>query len=331
MPLASTGGTWPRVKTHSGPILRIMVKSWKTDRVTGLAAEVAFWSVLSLFPTLLATASILGWLESAGASRVAENVQQEILDAFEQILTDDAGDIHEDLEDLFDSRQPGLLTFSALGAVWTASRGFAAIIRALDVAYNLEEKRSYLHTRAVAVGMALGSIFIGAVMLAMLVVGPLLGNGQELADRYELGGAFSLLWDWFRWPVVFAAMVAWATTVLHVAPNHTTPWRWDIPGAALTTVLWGVFSFGLRYYLMFSGESNQIVGILGGSLIALIWLFLLAIGLLVGGELNASLVELGIAPPDRIALKERKAAAAAARASSESEDQDSPSESVRPS
>jgi membrane protein len=298
----------------------------------GLAAEVAFWSVLSFFPLLIATSATLGWLELFGAEEAAESAQNGMIDAFQDILTNDAHDMVSDLDRLTENTSPGLLTASALGALWTSSRGFAAIVRALDVAYNLEEKRTFIHTRAIAVGMSLGSVLVGAVMLALVVVGPLLGTGDELANHFGLGDVFTFLWDWVRWPVLLTGTVLWATTVLHVAPNHTTPWRWDIPGAVLTTILWGLFSVGLRFYLAVAGDSNEIMGILGGSLIALIWLFLLAIGLLIGGELNASLVQLGIAPPDRAALKDRQAAKKAATAQIvELTDQEVPSESVKPS
>lgn len=284
------------VRTHALPVGRAMVRAWQEDRVTGLAAEVAFWSLLSLFPMLIATAAVLGSLEPLVGSDAAANAEDEVLSWMQRILTEEAEGTIDDVEGLFRTSSPGLLTVSALGAVWAASRGFAAIIRALDIAYDLDETRSFMRTRILAVAMTLGSVLLGALMLAMLVVGPLLGTGQELADRYGFGDAFAVLWTWLRWPLIFGTMVAWATTILHVAPNHRTPWRWDLPGAVLTTVAWAVFSFGLRYYLAFAGETNQVLSILGGSLITVLWLFLLAIGLLLGGELNAVLVQLRIAP-----------------------------------
>lgn len=287
------------VKTHAVPLGKAMVRAWREDRVAGLAAEVAFWSLLSLFPMLVAITAVLGSLEAIAGSNVAENAENEVVTWMQRILTEEADQTIEDVEGLFTTSSPGLLTVSAIGAVWAASRSFAAIIRALDIAYDLDETRSYMRTRVLAVGMTLGSVLVGALMLAMLVVGPLLGTGQEMAERWELSGLFTLLWNWIRWPLVFAAMVAWAATILHVAPNHKTPWRWDLPGAVLTTVAWGLFSFALRYYLAFSGDTNQVLSILGGSLITVLWLFLLAVGLLIGGELNAVLIQLGIAPdPD---------------------------------
>lgn len=283
-------------RRRAAPLFHAMVDAWREDRVTGLAAEVAFWSLLSLFPMLVATTAVLGSLEAIAGSEVAENAETQVLEWMQRILTDEADQTIQDVEGLFATSSPGLFTVSLLAAVWAASRGFAAIIRALDIAYDLEETRSYMRTRVVAVAMALGSVLIGAVMLAMLVVGPLLGTGRDIADRYDLGDFFTVLWSWARWPAVFLAMVTWAATILHIAPNHKTPWRWDLPGAILTTFAWGLFSFGLRYYLAFAGGTNQVLSLLGGSLITLIWLFLLAIGLLVGGELNAVLIHLGIAP-----------------------------------
>lgn len=273
-----------------------MVREWREDRVAGLAAEVAFWGLLSLFPLLLATAAALGLLEAVAGSEVAQDAEAEVIDWLQRILTDDASETVDAVEDLFATSSPGLLTISVVGAIWAASRGFAAVIRALDVAYDLDETRSYVRTRVLAVAMALGSALIGALMLGILVVGPLLGTGRELADRYSLGDVFAVGWTWVRGPLGFLAIVAWAATVLHIAPNHKTPWRWDLPGAVLTTVAWGLLSFGFRLYIELAGETNQVLGVLGGSMITLLWMFLLAVGLLLGGELNAVLIQVGIAP-----------------------------------
>jgi membrane protein len=277
-------------------ILRGLQDAWREDRVPGLASEIAFWGILSVFPGLLATAAALGVMDTILGGDIAERAQEETIDYLEEILTEEASGTINAVEDLFTTASPGLLTFGVLAALWAASRGFAAIIRALHVAYNISERRNALKRRFLAFGLAAGSVLVGALGLAMVVVGPLLGTGQDVADAIGLGDVFATLWTWIRWPVVLLIVVAWATTILHIAPNHKTPWRWDLPGAVLATVAWIVVSFGLRYYLSFAGEGNQVYGVLGGALIALFWLFLLAIGLVLGGELNAVLVQLGIAP-----------------------------------
>jgi membrane protein len=182
-------------------------------------------------------------------------------------------------------------TIGTMVAAWAASRGFVAVVRGLDLAYDIDERRSYVRLRVVALALAVGTVSVVALMLGMLVVGPLLGTGQEVADQVGLGAAFATFWDLARWPVALAVVVAWSATVFHVGPNHRTPWRWDLPGAALTTVAWVALSLAFRLYLAAASGANQVLGALGGVLIVLLWLYLLAVGLLVGGELNGLLAQ----------------------------------------
>lgn len=268
---------------------RDLVREWREDRVSGLAAEMAFFGILSFFPLLLTVAASLGWLDALAGGEVAARAEEQIIDFMQRILSDDAETTIDAVQNLFTDRSPGLATVTTFLALWSASRGFTALIRALDLAYDLDERRSYVRLRAIALGLALGTIVVMAVTLTMLVVGPLLGTGREVADQVGLGRAFATFWDWARWPVVLAVMVGWAAAVLHVAPNHRTPWRWDLPGAVLTAVSWALLSTGFRAYLAVAGQTNQVLGTLGGALIILVWLYLLAVGLLVGGEFNAIL------------------------------------------
>lgn len=270
-------------------VARDLVREWQADRVSGLAGEIAFFGVLSLFPTLLALAAALGSLQALAGGDLATQAEEEVISFLERILTSEAEGTIDAVRSLFDASSPGALTIGTLAALWAASRGFASVINALDVAYDIEEGRSFVHLRLTAIGMAIGTIVVLALVLAMLVLGPLLGTGGDVADLVGLGGAFATFWDWVRWPSALVLMAAWAATVFHVAPNHKTPWRWDLPGAVLTTVGWAAISLGFRLYLSIAGETNQVLGTLGGALIVLLWLYLLAVALLVGGELNAIL------------------------------------------
>lgn len=257
--------------------------------MSGLAAEVAFFGVLSLFPALLAMAAALGALEALAGAQAAADAEAEVVAMLRRVLTEDAGGTIDAVQELFQESSPGVLTLGLATALWAASRGFAAVIRALDVAYDLDERRPWISLRAIALVLAVGTVVVSAVLLAMVVVGPLLGTGRDVADLVGLGSAFATFWTWARWPFVGAVVVAWAATIFHVAPNHKTPWRWDLPGAALTAALWLLLSLGFRAYLAVASGGNQVLGTLGGSLIVLLWLYLLAVGLLLGGELNAIL------------------------------------------
>jgi membrane protein len=265
------------------------VHEWQDDRVSGLAAEVAFFGVLSLFPALLAMAAALGVLEALAGAEAAAEAEDAVVSFLQGVLTHEAAGTIEAVQELFDGSSIGVLTVGLATALWAASRGFAAVIRALDVAYDIDERRTWVRLRALGIGLAIGTVVVASLLLAMLVLGPLLGTGQEVADAVGLGTVFATFWTWVRWPTIAALVIGWAATIFHVAPNHRTPWRWDVPGALLTAALWIVLSLGLRLYLVVASTGNQVLGTLGGSLIVLLWLYLLAVGLLLGGELNAIL------------------------------------------
>lgn len=268
---------------------RELVACWHEDRVTGLAAEIAFFGILSLFPTLLATAAALGSLERLVGSATAERAQEAVVESLGRVLTTEADDTIRAVEALFVEQRPGLLTFGLLLTIYAMSRGFAGVIRALDVVYDLEERRSWINIRAHAIGLSIGTVVMAAAVLLMLILGPLFGGSRQIADWVGLGGAFTVFWDLVRPPVAFLMLVIWATVVFHVAPNKRTPFRWDLPGALVAAVAWLLVSLGFRLYLELAAEGNQVFGVLGGALSVLFWLYLLGIGLLVGGEVNAIL------------------------------------------
>lgn len=280
-----------RRRGRLGPVVQVVggvLRQWREDRVTGLAAEVAFWALLSLVPVMLVLAALLGSLEAIVGDELATRAEDALVDAMSGVLTDEAEGLVGSVEGLFARPSPGLLSVALVLTLWTASRGFAAVANALDVVYDLEEYRSWLKRRTLGVAMAAGSLVVLALLLAMVFVGPLLGGGQTVADDLGLGDLFVTLWTWARLPVVVIVLLAWATTVYHLAPNHRTPWRWDVPGALLAAVLGGLFTFGFRLYVETQGD-NVVVSGLGGVLIAVLWLYLMALGLLLGGELNAVL------------------------------------------
>ncbi|MDQ3991295.1 MAG: YihY/virulence factor BrkB family protein [Actinomycetota bacterium] len=261
------------------------------DRVTGLAAEVAFFGVLSVFPGLLMLAGALGSLEALVGSELARRSKEQVVGFLDLVLTDQAEGAIAAVEELFAGQSGGLVTVASLGALWGLSRGMAAVVRALNLAYDVEESRSWIRLRLLGVALAVGTVVMGALVLAMIVVGPLFGIGGRLAEVLGLGDAFVTLWSWVRWPVAFGLLVGWATTLLHIAPatGERTRWRGDLPGAVLASVLWLAVSLGFNVYLRVAGEANPVFGVLGGGLTLLVWLYLLSFALLLGGEVNGLL------------------------------------------
>lgn len=266
-----------------------LARAVRDDRVSGLAAEVAFFGMLSVFPGLVLLAAGLGSLETLLGSGVAEEAERLVVGFLDQVLTSRASGVVTEARALFAQPRGGVVTVASLLALLGLSRGFAAAIRALNLAYDVHEWRPYWQQRMVALGLALGSAAMALLTLAMVVVGPLLGLGRGVADLTGLGEPFRLAWTWTRWPFLFALLIVWAAALFHLAPNQRNRWLADLPGAVLAAVLWLVVSLGLSAYLRLAAAGNAVLGVLGGGLILLVWLYLLAFALLLGGELNALL------------------------------------------
>ena len=194
------------------------------------------------------------------------------------------------MADLFDRSDARVITVGVAVAAYASSRGFIAVVRALNATRGHQGARSWLSTRLVGFALTFLTLLVAVVVATMLVVGPLFGGGSELADRLGAGSLFSTAWDWLRWPVVFVAVVAWAATVYRIAPRHKLRWRREVPGALLATVWWLAVSGGFGAYLQLASNGvNAVFGLLGGAISLLLWLYLLAMGLLAGAELNSLL------------------------------------------
>ena len=267
--------------------VRDIIDEWSKDRVGGLAAEIAFFALLGFFPSIIVLAAALGSADGILGAGAAADIEGWLVEQLTTVLGGD-NNVEEVVRDLFDNTNGSAFTVGAVLAAYAASRGFTAVVRALDIAYDHEHQRGWLSTRLVGFGLTLMSVAVAAVVLTLIVIGPLFGEGAELAERLGVDSWFTVLWTWFRWPVVFLALIGWAASLYHIAPNHRSPWKYEVPGALLASVWWTVVSLGFGTYLSFaSSGANAIFGLLGGALSLLFWLYLMAMGLLLGAEVNS--------------------------------------------
>ncbi|MCE2512027.1 MAG: YihY/virulence factor BrkB family protein [Acidimicrobiia bacterium] len=285
LPLLSPRTLWREALSFVADLRR----EWSRARVGGLSAEIAFFGLLGLFPAVIVFAAALGSLDVVIGAGAAADTEQWLLDRVVETFGSD-NTLRATVEELFDRSNAGLITAGVVLTVYASSRGFTAVVGALDVTYGHEYRRNWLSTRVMGFVLTLFTVLVSALVAAMVVVGPLLGGGEELADRFGAGSAFTTAWDWFRWPVVCVVVVCWAASIYHFAPRRRTPWRSDLPGAVVGTVWWLAVSLGFRVYLDAAASGmNAVFGLLGGALILLVWLYLLAMGLLVGAEINGVL------------------------------------------
>ncbi|MDQ4148948.1 MAG: YihY/virulence factor BrkB family protein [Actinomycetota bacterium] len=278
-----------RIYQRIPPILRRLVDEWQDDRVGGLAAEVAFFAVLSLLPGTLAVAAGLGSLDQLFGTELAMRAQTAVVDFLRLVLTEQASATIDAVRELFTTGHGGLFSFALVGALFAFSRGVFGAMRALDVVYDLPPSGSWLRSRAKAVVLSIGTIAVFALLLSIVVVGPLFGAGIARAGALGLSRSVSTLWYWLRYPLALALVFGWAVALLQFGPSQRLPWSRAIPGALLAGGLWMAASIGFRAYLVLATQINQIFGALGGALILMIWFYLLSLALLMGGEFNKAL------------------------------------------
>ena len=274
------------------------MRLWREIHDDGLfdtAAGVAFWLLLSIPAALLATLSSVSLL---GESLTAD-LQASINEFIDRTFTTESSTISDAVDSLFNQSRPGVLSISVVVAVFTLSRGFAGLIRALDVAYDIEESRRFIRLRLTAIAMALGTMITVAISTALWV-------------SLRSAGVPGFL----RVLLALTILIVWAATLFHVGPHHRTPWRFDLPGALFTAVGWLVVSIGFGFYVRVAVSGNEIVGAAGTALLALTWLWLVCLVLLVGAELNEILAaragvvsaprDLGVDVRGRIAARRRR-------------------------
>lgn len=252
-------------------LTRDVVHEYQKDGVGDLAASITFWTILSIPAAALSLVSTLSSLETIVGDSLADDVRDEILSFVAATFTADAA-INQTVADLFVTSSPGVATVATIVAVFTLSRAFAGLIRALDIAYEVEDGRPFWYVRIVAVGLGTGTIVVVAAAATVLALLPAVPG-----------------WGTLRWltaPAVVAGLVVWAATLFHVGPYHRTPWRYDLPGAVVTALGWVVTTQLFALYVRLFPGGNDIRTSVGAVLLALTLMYLLAVILLVGAEVN---------------------------------------------
>jgi hypothetical protein len=163
----------------------------------------------------------------------------------------------------------------------------ASVIHALNVAYGVEDPRSWWKRRLVAVVLTLGfSLFI-LTALILVVFGPRIG--EVVAGRLGFGEQFTTIWNIASLPVVMFFVLVGIALVYYIAPATKQHWRWVTPGSTVALVLWLGVSFALRWYVANFADYSATYGSIGGVILLMLWLYLTGLVLLVGAEINAEI------------------------------------------
>ncbi|HEU4897977.1 MAG TPA: YihY/virulence factor BrkB family protein [Actinomycetota bacterium] len=262
-------------------ILRRVMAEVKEDNVTLLAAGVAFYAMLAIFPAIIAVVTVYGLV--ADPNQVEAQVSEfakSLPAGADQLLT-------EQLQNVASAGRQSLsigLAVSLLAVLWTASGGVQGLVKGLNVVYDERETRGFLKLRGLSLLLTLGAILVAVIALALVAVFP------AVIDNLGLGQAGELAASIARW-VVLALLVLLALAVVYrYAPDRENPrWRWVSWGVVVALVLWLLGSFGFSWYVDNFGKYNQTYGALAAVIILLLWLFLSAFAVLLGAELDAEI------------------------------------------
>ncbi|HJQ23649.1 MAG TPA: YihY/virulence factor BrkB family protein [Blastocatellia bacterium] len=258
------------------------LRAWREsneDDVWGGAAQLGYYFLLALFPMLIFLFSLLGFLPGA---------QENIVRMLARVVPGQAMTlVYQFLQDVVEHHSGGLLSVGLLGTLWAASSGVTAVMGTLNVAYDVEEGRPFWKVRLTALGLTVG--------LALLITG-----GATLimfADKFShwlaatlgLGAFFTVVSSVVGYTLGLACMFIGIELIYYFGPNLKQSWRWITPGAVFAAAGIILGSLGFSLYLRVAPSNSATYGSLGAVITLMLWLYLLGLVLLVGGEINSEI------------------------------------------
>lgn len=258
-------------------LLRLLWHRIDEDDLPGLSAQLAYYFLLSLFPLLIVLFTLLPYIPIP---------HQDMLGVIRDFAPGDTMDlIEKNVHDIMNHRNGGLLSFGIIGTLWSASNGINAIVKAFNKAYNVKESRSFIVSRGMAMLLTFGMILV----LILAIVLPVFGKeiGIFLFSQLGYTTEFIKLWNTLSWLVSAIILFLIFTGLYWIAPNVKLKCRSAFPGAIFATIGWIVSSIGLTFYVGRIGNYSLTYGSIGAIIVLMIWLYISAFIIILGGEINA--------------------------------------------
>ena len=250
------------------------------DDCMGMAAQIAFYTMLGLFPFLIFLLSI------ASTFPIGQALQPMLLDALgDQMPAEAAHYVAEVVLNLLPQTNQGLLSFGLLASLWGASMAIGALITTINRAYNIRPRRHIAVQKLLSIVLTLALSGLWLMSMTIILVGPRIT--QSIFEFMGIASETNTFWTSVRLPMAFALNLLALSLLYYIAPEAKQKFRWILPGAITSTVLWMVASSAFRVFLRNFGTYNKTYGSLAALVILMVWLWLSGLVFLLGAEINA--------------------------------------------
>ena len=254
-----------------------LFRRFSEDEVTGLSAQLSYYFLLSLFPLLIFIVALASFLPIDYYSMIdflSSYMPQDVIVLIENFLNQ-----------IIDSSGGGLISIGIIGTLWSASNGINAVMRALNKAYNVEENRSFIRGRLIAISLLISVLLIIVVALLLPIFGRMIGI--HIFSFFGASEQFLSVWNALRWVISSFIFFVVFLYLYRMAPNMKVYFKDILFGALFSTIGWQVASYGFAYYVNEMGNYSATYGSLGGVIVLMLWFYLSGIIIILGGEINA--------------------------------------------
>lgn len=271
----------------------VFVRVWQDfarDNMLTYAAALAYHMLFALFPFLLFLFALFTLLD-------APDLFDWLLNQFDTAVPDEVmSQVEAAIQEAREEQGSGLLSFSLIIFLWIASIGMRSAMKALNISYDVEENRPLWKRYLMSILYTIGLAILVILATFLMFLGPQVSNW--LGEQAGVEGYVVLLWRWLRLPVAaFLAMMA-VTLIYFMLPNVEHRFKLFSPGSVLTVLLWIAASTGFQYWVRNFAQYNLTYGSIGAVIMLLTYLYLLALVLLFGAELNAVILRHAPSPDD---------------------------------
>jgi len=259
------------------------VQDVNRNHTLAFAAALSYYFVMAFFPALIALAAIIAYLP-------IPNLFNTMVGTLSRVMPPESmGLVRKVVAEIITPNRGALLSFGLLGTLWSASGGFASMIEALNVAYDIPETRPFWKTRLLALELTfeVGTLILFA--FSVMIVGPQFG--EYLAGHMGFSWAFAVVWPYLRYTIAIAFVVLAVEGLYFIGPNVKQRFRDTLPGSVLAVLGWILLSTLLSLYVHHVANLNKTYGVLGGGIALLLWMYWSSFTVLIGAELNSEIIQ----------------------------------------